>query len=261
VVTAKGFEGIGAINWLAFNTAKKPLNDVKVRKAIATAIDKNFITKALMGGFAQVANGPIAASSPLASPDVTLYPFDLKKAAAMLDEAGYKVNDGGERFKLTIDYLPGVDDQQKNVAEYIRTTLKKVGITVEVRASADFPAWAKRMATHDFDMSMDQVYNWGDPIIGVHRTYLSTNIKPIVWTNTQSYNNAKVDELLNSAGQILDPVKRKAYYATFEKIVTDDAPIVFINTVPARTVTSKKVGNVPATIWGPMSPYDEVFLK
>ncbi|WP_422823956.1 ABC transporter substrate-binding protein [Variovorax robiniae] len=261
VVTAKGFEGIGSINWLAFNTTKKPLNDVKVRKAIATAIDKNFITKALMGGYAQVANGPIAASSPLASADVTLYPFDLKKAATMLDEAGYKVNDGGERFKLTIDYLPGVDDQQKNVAEYIRTTLKKVGITVEVRASADFPSWAKRMATHDFDMSMDQVYNWGDPIIGVHRTYLSTNIKPIVWTNTQSYNNPKVDELLNSAGQILDPVKRKAYYATFEKIVTDDAPIVFINTVPARTVTSKKVGNVPMTIWGPMSPYDEVFLK
>ncbi len=105
------------------------------------------------------------------------------------------------------------------MAEYIRGQLKKVGIAVEVRASADFPAWAKRMATHDFDMSMDQVFNWGDPVIGVARTYLSTNIKPIVWTNTQSYNNPKVDELLNTAGGLLDPVKRKAYYATFEKIV------------------------------------------
>ena len=147
------------------------------------------------------------------------------------------------------------------MAEYIRGQLKKVGITVEVRASADVPAWAKRMATHDFDMSMDIVFNWGDPIIGVHRTYLSDNIKPIVWTNTQSYRNKQVDELLATAGSLLDPVKRKAYYATFQKIVTDELPIEYINVVPLHTIASKKVGNLPTTIWGPMSPYDEVFLK
>ncbi|MDN6887529.1 ABC transporter substrate-binding protein [Variovorax sp. CAN2819] len=260
-LTAKGYDGIGALNWLAFNTAKKPLSDVQVRKAIATAIDKNFITKALMGGFATVSDGPLVASSPFAVSDLVRYPLDLKKAGEMLDAAGYKAGSGGERFKLTIDYLPGVDDQQKNVAEYIRGQLKKVGITVEVRASADFPAWAKRLASHDFDMSMDTVFNWGDPIIGVHRTYLSTNIKPIVWTNTQSYANPKVDELLNTAGSLIDPTQRKAYYATFQKIVTDELPIEFINQVPYHTASSKKVGNVPVTIWGPLSPLDEVYFK
>ena len=191
-LTPKGYEGIGALNWLAFNLTKKPLSDVQVRKAIASAIDKNFIAKALMGGFASVADGPIVASSPFAVTDLVRYPVDLKKSAEMLDAAGYKAGANGERFKLTIDYLPGADDQQKTVAEYIRGQLKKVGITVEVRASADFPAWAKRLASHDFDMSMDLVFNWGDPIIGVHRTYLSTKIKPIVWTNTQSYINTKL---------------------------------------------------------------------
>ena len=260
-LTSKGYEGIGALNWLAFNLTKKPLSDIAVRKAIATAIDKNFIAKALMSGFATPADGPIVASSPFAVPDLVRYPFDIKKAGEMLDAAGYKAGANGERFKLTIDYLPGTDDQQKNVAEYVRGQLKKIGITVEVRASADFPAWAKRLASHDFDMSMDIVFNWGDPIIGVHRTYLSTNIKPIIWTNTQSYNNPKVDELLNTAGGIIDPTKRKAYYATFEKIVTDELPIVFINNVPYHTAASKKVANVPTSIWGPASPYDEVYLK
>ena len=145
-LTPKGYEGIGALNWLAFNLTKKPLSDVQVRKAIATAIDKNFIAKALMGGFATVADGPIVASSPFAVTDLVRYPVDLKKAAEMLDAAGYKAGANGERFKLTIDYLPGADDQQKTVAEYLRGQLKKVGIAVEVRASADFPAWAKRMA-------------------------------------------------------------------------------------------------------------------
>ena len=260
-LTNKGFEGIGALNWLAFNTAKKPLNDVNVRKAIAMTIDKKFISKALHGGFSQPADGPIVASSPFAIPDLITYPLDLKKAAEMLDAAGYKAGANGERFKLTIDYLPGQDEQQKNVAEYIRAQLKKVGVMVDVRASADFPSWAKRMATHDFDLSMDVVFNWGDPIIGVHRTYLSTNIRPIVWTNTQSYNNPKVDELLNTAGSLLDPTKRKAYYATFQKIVTDELPIHFINNTPYHTASSKKVMNVPTTIWGPASPYDEIYLK
>ncbi|MGJ7541772.1 ABC transporter substrate-binding protein [Variovorax sp. LT1R16] len=260
-LTPQGYDGIGALNWLAFNLKKKPLSELPVRKAIATAIDKNFIAKALMGGFATPSDGPIVAGSPFAVTDLVRYPVDLKKAGEMLDAAGYKAGPNGERFKLTIDYLPGNDDQQKNVAEYIRGQLKKVGIAVEVRASADFPAWAKRMATHDFDMSMDLVFNWGDPIIGVHRTYLSTNIKPIVWTNTQSYANPQVDELLNTAGGITDPTKRKAYYATFQKIVTDELPLLFVNQVPYHTAYDKKIVNAPVSIWGPLSPMDEVYFK
>ena len=259
--TARGYEGIGSMNWLAFNLKRKPLSDLAVRKAIATAIDKEFVLKALMGGKSFPADGPLASSSPFATPDLAKYPLDLKKAAAMLDAAGYKANANGERFKLTVDFYPGSDTQQKNIAEYLRPQLKKVGIAVEVRTSADFPAWAKRMAAHDFDMSMDASFNWGDPVIGVHRTYLSTNIRPIVWTNTQSYVNPEVDTLLHHAGRELDPTKRKAYYATFQKIVTDEVPIVYINNAPYHTAASKKVGNVPATIWGPVSPYDDVFLK
>jgi peptide/nickel transport system substrate-binding protein len=260
-LTPKGYEGIGSMNWLAFNLERKPMSDLRVRKAIATAIDKPFILKALMGGYGIPADGPIASSSPFASSDVVRYPFDLKKSAQMLDDAGYKADANGERFKVTIDYYPGADTQQKNVAEYLRAQLKKVGVSVTVRTSADFPSWAKRMAEHDFDMSMDAGFNWGDPVIGVHRTYLSTNIRPIVWTNTQSYRNPKVDELLNSAGASLDPTKRKAYYAAFQKIVTDELPLYIINQVPYYTATTKNVANVPHSIWGTLSPMDEVYLK
>ncbi|MEO8937587.1 MAG: ABC transporter substrate-binding protein, partial [Burkholderiaceae bacterium] len=147
------------------------------------------------------------------------------------------------------------------VAEYLRAQLKKVGIAADVRTSADFPAWSKRIAARDFDITMDAVFNWGDPVIGVHRTYLSTNIKPIVWTNTQDYNNPKVDELLNAAAGELDPAKRKALYAKFSKIVTEDLPIDFINVMSMHTVASVKIGNVPTTIWGPLSPYDDVYFK
>lgn len=260
-LTEKGYEGIGPLNLLEFNLERKPLSDPRVRKAIATAIDKDFITRALMGGFAKRSDGPIVPTSPLATMDLVRYPFNVKKAAAMLDDAGYKVGDGGERFVLTLDYEPGFDDQQKNVAEYVRGQLKKIGIGVDLRSSADLPAWAARMAAHDFDMTMDTLFNWGDPVIGVHRTYLSTNIKPIVWTNTTSYRNARVDELLKAAGGELEAAKRKSYYAEFQKIITEELPINFINVIPYHTAASKKIGNVPVSIWGPMSPYDEVYFR
>lgn len=261
VVIPKGYEGIGPLNWLAFNCAKKPFSDPRVRHAIAMTIDKNFVAKVLMGGFAVPADSPIPPSSPFYAPnDIVKYPFDLKKAAALLDEAGLKAAGSGDRFALTIDYLPGVNDQQKTVAEYIRGQLKKVNIAAEVRASADFPSWAKRLADHDFDISMDQLYTWGDPTIGVARTYLSTNIRPVIWTNTQSYKNPKVDELLEAGAREADPAKRKADYAQFQKLVTEDLPIEYINVIPYHTLANNKVGNIPTSIWGPLSPFDEVYL-
>ena len=261
VVNDAGYAGIGPINWLAFNTKKGPLADPKVRQAIAYAVDRNFITKALHRGISKPATGPIVNGSPFYSSDVPAYEFDLKKAAALLDEAGYPVKDG-TRFKLEVDYIPGGVEQQKAVAEYLRPALKKVGIEVEVRNSPDFPTWAKRVSSWEFDMTMDLVFNWGDPVIGVHRTYLCDNAKQgVIWSNTQQYCNPKVDELLNQAGQELDPAKRKAGYAEFQKVVATDLPIYWINVAPYYTAYDKRLGNPPESIWGTIAPLDEVYWQ
>lgn len=257
----KGYEGVGALSWLAINTARKPFDDVRVRQALAYSLDKNFITKVLTAGFAKPSDGPIVNSSPYATKDLTIYKVDLKKAEQLLDEAGLKRGAGGERFKMTIDYMPGMESLSKNVAEYARAQFKKVGVTVELRASADLPSWTKLIANHDFDMTTDNVWNWGDPVIGVHRTYLSSNIRPIIWTNTQSYSNKRVDELLEQAAVEMDVEKRKALYAEFEQIVTHDVPQIFLAQMPFHTLVSDKMGNPPTSIWGPLSPLDDVYLK
>ena len=259
-MTDRGYEGIGALSWVAFNTARKPLDDARVRQAIAYATDKKFIVRALNAGFAKPADGPIIGTSPFASADLPGYPLDLKKAVQLLEEAGYKEKDDGTRLSLTMDYMPGSDVQGKNVAEYLRSQLKKIGIAVQVRASPDFPTWAKRIASHDFDMTTDIVFNWGDPVIGVHRTYLSSNIRDIIWTNTQSYRNARVDELLEQAGRETDAAKRKALYAEFQKLVMTDLPIMFLTVIPYHTLATKRVHALPDGIWGLLSPLDETWV-
>lgn len=257
-VTPTGYGAIGALDWLAMNTTKGPLADKRVRQAIAYAIDKNFIQKALMQGTSMDSNTGIHPDSPFYNADVNAYAVDLDKAKALLDEAGFPMK-GAERFVLTIDF--GWPSAKPHV-EYVKAALKKVGIKVDVRASADFPTWAKRMGTMDFDLSWDAVFNWGDPSIGVHRTYLTSNIAKGVWSNTQGYSNARVDEILEMAGKENDPEKRKALYTEFQQIVNDELPIYYVQTLPYHTVYSNKVMNAPVNgIWATSSPLDQVWLK
>ena len=259
LATDKGGEAIGPINWLAFNTKKKPFDDARVRQAVSFATDRDFITRKLHGGRTKVATGPIAPGSPFYTGAVETYKLNLERANKLLDEAGLKKGANGMRFAAAVDYLPGNDEQQKNIAEYLKPQLKKIGIDVTVRSSPDFPTWAKRVGGHDFDMSMDSVFNWGDPVIGVHRTYLSSNIRPgVIWSNTQSYSNPKVDDLLAKAGVERNLDKRKALYGEFQKIVVADAPIAFINLLPYYQVYDKSLKNLPTTIWGAAAPIDEM---
>jgi peptide/nickel transport system substrate-binding protein len=257
--TTRGFEGIGPIAWLAFNTRRAPLDDVRVRQAIAFAVDRDFVIRALHRGTSAPQRGPIIESSPFFNPDIEPYDLDIDRANALLDEAGHPRGTGGNRFGLTIDYIPGAAEQQQNVAEYIRSQLRRVGIEVEVRAAPDFPTWAGRVASGEFDMTMDNVFNWGDPVIGVHRTYLSSNIRPVIWSNTQGYSNPRVDELLAAAGMELDAERRAALYAEFQQIVADEVPIYFLNSTPYHTFYDARLANVPVSIWGPMQSMDEVY--
>ena len=253
-ITAEGYAGVGPINWLAFNTQSDKLKDVRVRQAIAYAVDRDFITKALHRGVSQVQRGPIIESSPFFDASIAPYNVDLDKAKALMAEAGF-----ADGMSLTIDYIPGPKEQQQSVAEYMKSQLKKIGIEIEVRAAPDFPTWAGRVGGHDFELSMDVVFNWGDPVIGVHRTYLCDNIrKGVIWSNTQQYCNPKVDELLNAAAVELDQAKRAALYGEFQQIIGQDVPIYFINALPYHTAYKSGLQDVPTGIWGTMHPMDNV---
>ena len=256
-VTPEGYGAIGALDWLAMNTQRGPLQDVRVRKAIAYAVDKSFIQNALMQGTVADSKTGIHPDSPFYNAGVEGYDLDLDRANALLDEAGFPMQDG-KRFDLTIDF--GWPDAKPQV-EYVKAALRKVGIEVEVRSSADFPTWAKRMGDMDFDMSWDAVFNWGDPVIGVHRTYDSTNIGKGVWSNTQGYSNPRVDELMQLAAAETDPAKRKELYDEFQAIIADELPVYHINTLPYHTVYNDKVMNPPIGIWGTSTPIDMVWLK
>ncbi len=261
-LTQQGYEGIGAINWLAFNHLREPLNDVRVRQAIAYAIDLEFITQYLHQDLSKRASSPIIPSNPFFEYDLPTYAYDPQRAADLLDQAGYALSEDGVRFSLTLDYLPVLPTQQHDVAYFIQHQLKDVGIAVQVRDSESFAEWAQRIGEWDFDMTMDAVFNWGDPVIGVHRTYITENIRQgVVWSNTQNYSNPQVDEILAQAAVEMDFEKRKSLYTEFQRIVAVELPVLWINELPNHTIYHEGLGNPPLTIWGVHSPLDEVYWR
>lgn len=260
--TRRGYEALGPTNYLEFNHRVAPLDDKRVRQAISYAIDRDFIVKSLQAGLSRRLDGPFHHSSPFFDESaLTKYPLDLDKANALLDAAGHKRGADGNRFSLTLDWLPDVHpDSQATVAQYLRPQLRKIGIDIQLRQSPDFPTWARRVSNWEHQLSLNAIWNYPDPVIGTHRAYLCSNQKKgVIWSNTEGYCNARVDELLQKASGETDQAKRKALYAEVQRILTDELPFAWTNEEPLHTLYSVRVGNVPSSVWGALQPLDKVY--
>ncbi|MBF0287575.1 MAG: ABC transporter substrate-binding protein [SAR324 cluster bacterium] len=260
-VIKDAFKGIGSIYWLAFNLRSKPFDDVRVRKAIAYAIDRKFLIETIYQGEAATATGPISTASPFYSSDVNKYYQDFKKANRLLDEAGYRRDSSGKRFSFRLTYIPAKTQTHRQLMEYLQQIfLRELGVEAKIEHPKDFINWSKTVGNWDFDVSLDIVYNWGDPVIGVHRTYLSSNIrKGVIWSNTQGYSNPVADALMEKASKELNFVKRKKLYAEFQTLIADELPIYPLYQFDFAIAHDKRLKGVGNSIWGMMSPMDDVY--
>ncbi len=259
-VSEKGYEALGPVNYVEFNLREPPLDDLRVRRAVALAIDQEFMVNVLHGGVPHPGHGPLHHASPFYSERPDPYPLDLERAGRLLDEAGYPPDAEGVRFRVTLDYPPFHADSLGTGANYVKAQLKKVGIAVDLRPPADFASWAQRIASWDYRFTMNTHWTYPDPVIGVHRIYLCGNVRNIVWSNTQGYCNERVDALLQEAGVTLDTERRNALYREFQRIVNAELPLYFINEEPYVTVSHRTVMDPPETVWGAMQPLDMVWL-
>jgi peptide/nickel transport system substrate-binding protein len=261
-LTQTGYEGIAAVYFLEFNLRRDKFKDIRVRQAIAHSIDLDFITKKLHRGFSRQSTGPIHSKSLFFTDQVTTYPLDLEKANQLLDDAGYPRKEDGTRFSATLEWFPGEPALMKNVAEYLKPQLKKVGIDIQLKAPAGFLPWMMRIGNWEHDLTLNNYFMWGDPMIGVHRIFHSDNIRKQVWTNTSGYKNSKVDKLIEAAAEEMDFEKRKTLYAEFQKIISEDLPLYFTYEAPYHTAYHVNLRNVPLkSIWGAATPNDKIYWK
>jgi peptide/nickel transport system substrate-binding protein len=258
-VELKGWEYSSPISWIEINNRVKPLDDVRVRQAISHAIDRNFLLTRLWFGIGKVATGPIASTTRFYDPAVAkLQSFDPAAANKLLDEAGLKPDAKGIRFTIKHLVLP-YGEVWARLSEYFRTSLRKVGIEV-ILETTDAGAWAKRIGEWDYETSVNFVSQFGDPTLGVERSYVSTNIKKVTFTNTGGYSNPKVDELF-AAGRVgTTPAVRQQAFTELQKILCNEVPQIWLMEMSWPTIHEKRLHNVITTGLGPTGSFDDVFL-
>src|SRR5262245_22521527 len=208
--------------WL-LNVTKPPFDDVRVRRAVNHAVDKEAFLATVYRGTGLKAFAPLTAVM-LDDPSLRqAYPFDPEKAKALLGEAGWAPGadgiraKGGQRLELilnAIEYGGGPDP----TAQLIQSALRDVGIDLKIKAQAR-PPWYEdnyRCATHGPVMFLrstdpDGLYSL------FHSSLVGANF------NWSCVKNAKLDQLLADGRRESDPAKRRAIYLAIEKLALDEA--------------------------------------
>ncbi len=240
-VSSRGIEANAFNNTLEFNTRRKELSDVRVRRAIAHAIDVPFFIENFLYGQGKPATGPIPSSSPAFFPGgAAPYPFDKKRAEALLDEAGYKRAGGGTRFALKLVPINNGEDVPL-LATFIQQSLAEVGIRIEIQQLDIAGALTTVYRDHAFDLATGWHQYRGDPAVSTTVWYRSGSPRGAPWTNQWGWQSEKVDALVDQAATEIDPAKRKALYAEWTKAVNEEIPVLMLTERQFFAATSRAV--------------------
>lgn len=247
-VISKGYEALTYQLAVEINHRRRELADVKVRRAIAHAIDRDFVVKTIFLGYAQAATGPVPRhDSQFYTGDVATYPFDVAKANALLDEAGYKRDgkgdNGGTRFTLKLLPAPYFNET-KQFGDYLRQALAAVGIDARI-VNNDAAAHQKAVFTdHDFDLAVAPPVYRGDPAISTTILVESGIPAGVPFSNQGGYADKDMDALIEKAAHEIDEKKRTALYREFQQKVATDLPLINVAEWGFITVASERVKNV-----------------
>lgn len=256
-VGTAGYEWLTPWLYLDFNVQSEHFKDARVRRAVAHAIDRDALIKVVWFGFGKAAISPVSSSlKAFHNPDVPLYPFDPKRAEALLDEAGLKRGSDGVRFTIAHDYLPYGEDYRRT-GEFVKAALKRVGVDVTLRGQ-DTAAFTRRVyGERDFDLSSSWSSAFPDPQLGVARLYNSEFVgRNVPWSNGSGFRNPEVDAIFKAAETELDAERRIAAWKRFQVIAQTELPTLPLVELKFFNVYSAKLRNAVTRgdqIFGPLT--------
>jgi len=228
---------------ITINAAEPPLNDVRVRRAISYAIDRESMIRDLLLGQGKLAHSILPEESWAYTPGEK-YSYDPEQARRLLDEAGYR--NPQMRFpKALVFRISGSSTAGRNVAGIIQNSLKQVGITVSIE-SAETNTHLQELRRGHFQIAYGQwVGGNQDPIF--YKDLFATSEIPTetrASKNRSRYSNSALDPLLEEAVNTFDRQKTLPLYTKIQEIVSHDAPILPLWYQANMVIAKKNVGNI-----------------
>ncbi len=243
-VYSTGYEALTYQLVVEINHRRKELADLKVRQAIAHAIDRDFVVKTIFLGYAKPSTGIVPQNAPeFYEPNVTTYPFDVAKANALLDEAGYARGSDGTRFSLKLLPAPYFSETRQ-FGDYLRQALAAIGIDAQI-VNNDAAAHQKAVYTdHAFDLAVAPPVFRGDPAISTTILVASGTPAGVPFSNQGGYANEALDALITKANETVEVAARTELFRQFQKLVAEDLPLINVAEWGFITVARDSVKNV-----------------
>ncbi len=226
VAETKGYSNSAWVTTIEFNQRREIFKKREVRQALMHGIDRQFIAETIFFGRAHPSIGAVPSSNSIFfAKDAQDYPFDVKKAAAMLDAAGYPVK-GGSRFKLSL-LSAGWFEENVKIGQYVKQAFEDLDITVDLSVP-DRATSLKRIYTdYDYDVAISN--NSGSiELIPSTTQYYTTDgiVKGAAFRNATGYSNPKLDELVAKMTVETDEAKRIALAKDFDRLASIEAPLL-----------------------------------
>lgn len=220
---------------LAFNTARAPLDDVRVRRALVLGLNRALITRDLSHGTATPAVADLSPFYWAYDARLRPVPYDLARAKAMLDADGWKVGPDGIRTKdgrqLALQLAYGQGSQlSRALAEQAQQMYRALGVALQLK-SYDYALYYADAESGGilnggkFDIA---VYAWvsgGDPD---NSSQWLCSERPPNGNNITRYCSAQMDALQHRALRTFDRAKRAVLYHRIERLLLRDAPMAFV---------------------------------
>jgi peptide/nickel transport system substrate-binding protein len=221
-VTAPGVD----YQYIGLNLRDRALRDVKVRQALAYAIDREAIVQHLRRGLATTAPGFLPRLSWAVAEDIRPFPHDLVKARQLLDAAGFTDPDGdGPAQRLTLTLKTSTTEFYRLQASVIQQQLRQAGVGIEVR-SYEFATLYADVLAGNFQMYSLQ---WtaaalADPDI-LRRVFHSSQVPPDGF-NRGGFSDPQVDSLLDAAAASTDRARRLELYQEVQRELAVKVPYI-----------------------------------
>ncbi len=251
--TGHGWEYFAPHAFLWLNNREGPTADKRFRKAVMHAMDREFVRDVIWNGFGKVATGPVSSATRFYSDDVIQYDYDPDKAKALLEEMGY---DGTPVRILPLPY----GETWQRWGEAVKQNLEDAGINTEIVAT-DVAGWNQKISDWDYDIAFTYLYQFGDPALGVARTYISSNIaKGSPWNNVEGYANPDVDKLFADAAIQASQDDRQKLYTEVQQTLVDDVPVAWTLELQFPTIYRCDVKDLVKTAIGVNDGFKDAYL-
>jgi peptide/nickel transport system substrate-binding protein len=235
--------------WIAWNTARPPMDDPRVRRAVLMATDRERIAEGLFGDEGEPAFSLIPPALREHSSEVSPIPYDPQGARRLLAEAGWRDADGdgvrekdGSVLRIEIDYI-SAEQSRQDVLVAMQSMLRQVGVELVPRGY-ERTAWVDRLRNQEFVGSF-WGWGWGPGVMGPNaEMILHSRSIPPNGPNFAAFSDSIVDALIDSTLVVTDTAVARGLWRRLEQRTIDLAPYAPIFLDPELFAVHQRYRNV-----------------